>query len=76
MTVPRTMAEYMRELADWLDVADKLIDQVFEAAGETRPDVVPGQADAVQQDLRNVAAWFDAHPGTDQELIEVILNGP
>lgn len=55
---PSTAHEAMRDLAGWLDEADRLIDQLAKARMLPRPN----SGDGAQRDLRALADWFEQHP--------------
>jgi hypothetical protein len=57
-TFPPTVHGALRDLADWLDAADQLINLLADLHGKERPS----NGDDVQQDMRCLADWFAAHP--------------
>lgn len=60
---PGTAHEAMRGLADCLDEADRLIDDLAEAKMLPRSN----SGDGVQRDLRALAEWFKAHPAEAED---------
>lgn len=55
---PDGIVDALRQIADWMDEADRLINIVFATHDRQRTNV----GDQVQQDLRALAVWFHAHP--------------
>lgn len=55
---PTDVVEALRGVADWLDTADKFVDEAFRIRGKVRPNA----GDEVQRDMRHLAEWFAARP--------------
>lgn len=60
---PLTAQDGLRQLADWLDEADRLIDALADARGMERRN----SGDEMQQALRGLATWFQANPDAARE---------
>jgi len=54
---PDTVHDGLRLVADWMDEADRFINQAFASRGVQRRNT----GDQVQQDMRRLADWFAAH---------------
>lgn len=68
---PDTINDGLRQVADWMDEADRFIDRVFDAHGQDRAN----SGDQVQQDLRRLADWFAAHPESAEAAWAYVKEG-
>jgi hypothetical protein len=68
---PATVQAGLRQLAEWLDEADRLIDQLAKMRMLRRPN----SGDAVQRDMRRLADWFEAHPIEAVDAWAYVANG-
>lgn len=68
---PATAQEGLRDLADWLDEADRLVDALAKSRGMERRN----SGDEMQQALRGLAAWFEVHPDEAADAWAYAIGG-
>lgn len=68
--LPVDAATLLRDVADWLDRADRAFDKLAVQKGK-RWDSTPD----IQDDVRRLAVWFDEHPHVDVDAFGSVTGG-
>lgn len=70
---PTSAMEALIFTAKYLDITDRLFVRVVERFDPSRKDLITNaHSTEVQEDLRSLAAWFDAHPEQAQEAWDYV----